>query len=827
MARIYNPNPNQSSYQGSAQGGRFFAERAIDTSKQEKEKMNRDLRDIETLNRNDQRQFAVEQSFRQAENVAKSNQIKMLGEIGKLSVGAMKLHQQIEADAQAAEQENQWLQSIGFDDAEPSISEANFNQAAEIDTAIDVESTAIDQTAAEVEQSGELMDQSIGNNLRQSSAFRIASPIRGNIYAARANHGAYMQEAMLQISDDQKPRSVGEAQALIRDLNRQFFKDTGLLGTANRSLVAKHLAPTIVNNNTNLINQLVKEGIKADQQKNLNQVSSQIYNAVASPASAAEVWKIASEGMAHGNVGYTGRSGASNEAAVKQIIKQATTDGDDALLQQLLDTPKIPGQPNGPKLGDEYGHLIGPAITAARSARHSEIRAQRQEVEFEAKSAVQSYYDDPSGESKARLIERLQQMPQTEKVRTELDRLTSKGFNNDPELEADLAARAARGDYISQDELKSALDKGLIRPEVYKQHALSQVDLKTNAKAGEVTKELKPFIEQSLLGDVSMRDLPATTRTVFNMRVKMFQDELTQALAAEARSNPAILDNLQERNNLATQLMQQMAGRPEYTLTNDPKIGVKFQADPGTRSAEVQGLTIAPGEQDFRGISRDAVLKNVPRSEISASDDLLLSAESLNLDVNNILRGEKVSPNTRSWARSLGLSERAFIDAQLERNGKPSLSLLESQSPKAAEPGADLNAESGFQHLQSMGFPVRGAAYITSAISHESTWVGMREWGQVAGDGTNRNGGLISWASWHNNSARLGAIERHFGRNIASITETEQLAYMQHEMRTRYPKAYRISTIRMHPPLICGGLCLITGASILATPATAGWTPKT
>ena len=138
------------------------------------------------------------------------------------------------------------------------------------------------------------------------------------------------------------------------------------------------------------------------------------------------------------------------------------------------------------------------------------------------------------------------------------------------------------------------------------------------------------------------------------------------------------------------------------------------------------------------------------------------------------------------------MSERAFIDAQLERNGKPSLSLLRSQSPKAAEPGTDLTSESGFQHLQSMGFPVRGSAYITSAISHESAWNGMREWEEVAGDGTNRNGGLISWASWHDNSARLGAIERHFGRSISSITETEQLQYMQHEMKTQYKDAYRI-----------------------------------
>lgn len=93
MARIYNPNPNQSSYQGSAQGGQFFAERAVDTSKQEIEKMNRDLRDINTLAKSDERRAVVENSFRQAQNVAKSNSIKMLSQLGQLSVGAMKVAQ--------------------------------------------------------------------------------------------------------------------------------------------------------------------------------------------------------------------------------------------------------------------------------------------------------------------------------------------------------------------------------------------------------------------------------------------------------------------------------------------------------------------------------------------------------------------------------------------------------------------------------------------------------------------------------------------------------------------------------------------------------------
>ena len=51
-------------------------------------------------------------------------------------------------------------------------------------------------------------------------------------------------------------------------------------------------------------------------------------------------------------------------------------------------------------------------------------------------------------------------------------------------------------------------------------------------------------------------------------------------------------------------------------------------------------------------------------------------------------------------------------------------------------------------------------------------------------DGTNRNGGLISWASWANDSARLGKIERHYGRNISHISEREQLNYMKREMQS-------------------------------------------
>jgi hypothetical protein len=609
-----------------------------------------------------------------------------------------------------------------------------------------------------------------------------------------------MQEALRQIPDEQKPRTLPEAKALLRTLNRQFFRLSGLTG-ANRRLLLKDLAPTIATNTQTIEAQLLNAAIKADQTANLTKLNSSIYSAVASDMSAEEVWKVASEGFAHGNVGHQGFSAASNEQAMKAIIASAVNDGDVALIESLADTPKMANQPNGPKLGDEYAHLLGPALTQAREKRNSAIRAQKAEIARQAETAIQNYYDNPSGEAKAQLIETLQALPQTKTVRSSLSNLTSKGFNNDPTLEAELAAAAARGEFIPQDVLKDHLDAGRIRPEVYNQHALTQVDIKNNKAAAEYTKELKPFIEQTILNSSKVpsrvADMRKTTRVVYQMRVKMFQDELTKALAAEARDNPDILNNPQERNVLAQRLMDEIAKRPEFVLQNDAKEGITFTADPGQRSDGLEAITIAPGEQDFRRYSYNSIINNVPLSEINATDDLILKETTLELDVKNILAGDKVSPTTRSYARKLGLSERAFINAQLQRYGKPPLSLLENNAvggfePKRATPGADLNATTGFRHLQSMGFPTRGAAYITSAISHESSWNGMREWGQVAGDGTNRNGGLISWASWHDNSARLGAIERHFGRSISQINETDQLQYMKHEMQTRYPKAYRI-----------------------------------
>jgi len=107
---------------------------------------------------------------------------------------------------------------------------------------------------------------------------------------------------------------------------------------------------------------------------------------------------------------------------------------------------------------------------------------------------------------------------------------------------------------------------------------------------------------------------------------------------------------------------------------------------------------------------------------------------------------------------------------------------------------ADGNMVEGAKMLMKAGIPKLGAAYLAGNIMQESSWNGQRDWGEVAGDGTSRNGGLVSWASWADDPARLGKIEKHLGKNISEASDSEQLDAMLWEMKKDYPGAYSTFT---------------------------------
>ena len=115
---------------------------------------------------------------------------------------------------------------------------------------------------------------------------------------------------------------------------------------------------------------------------------------------------------------------------------------------------------------------------------------------------------------------------------------------------------------------------------------------------------------------------------------------------------------------------------------------------------------------------------------------------------------------------------------------------------KSETSGGDYDQFSGARAIMEIDSNIteKGAAYLAGNIQQESGWDGMRSWGQVLGDGTSRNGGLVSWASWSDDPARLGAIEQHYGKSIEEITEREQLVWMLKEMKQSYPSSYSVFT---------------------------------
>ncbi len=134
--------------------------------------------------------------------------------------------------------------------------------------------------------------------------------------------------------------------------------------------------------------------------------------------------------------------------------------------------------------------------------------------------------------------------------------------------------------------------------------------------------------------------------------------------------------------------------------------------------------------------------------------------------------------------------------AKGEDNNVKSETVAVPNGTKSETSGGDYDQFSGARAIMDIDSNIteKGAAYLAGNIQQESGWDGMRSWGQVLGDGTSRNGGLVSWASWEGDSARLGKIEDHYGKKIDEITEREQLVWMLKEMKQDYPSAYSVFT---------------------------------
>ena len=268
---------------------------------------------------------------------------------------------------------------------------------------------------------------------------------------------------------------------------------------------------------------------------------------------------------------------------------------------------------------------------------------------------------------------------------------------------------------------------------------------------------------------------------------------------AEINIAPGRVENKQELARLVNEKSQYLLNQPRYTLEQDAKAGAVFGAGMD-KDRRLLAITNAGGNQDFSQLrTQDLFGNGFPMSEMNPGRDRFIALSTLERDSLAILQGKAPSERTQKIAQRLGLSTRAFVDQQLRVNGITPLNEMKLSDPVFTKPsvtGTDYDAKTGFQALMDLNVPRKGAAFLAGNIQQESSWDGMRDWGQVYDpstgqmDGTSRNGGLVSWVSWSNAPARLGRIEAKFGRPIDQITEAEQLTYMLQEMQASYPSAY-------------------------------------
>ena len=323
---------------------------------------------------------------------------------------------------------------------------------------------------------------------------------------------------------------------------------------------------------------------------------------------------------------------------------------------------------------------------------------------------------------------------------------------------------------------------------------LKKMGLRSDQITQAMTKAGLPSIEKQLKSAISMRlgaaKVDATERPALSDRMSAYL-----LPAAKTQFNnflnqqppPSSLQIQQEAARIIDGLGEQVYDpkNPEGGLLNtDAGSGIASlnidQQYATTRRNPTTGLY----QKVWKGVEAGD-LPRTPEGKINGSvHDAYLNKSTFLESVELWDKGRPASEypkRVQEIAKGLGVSPTSFIRSQAQALGYPS---IEKVSP-AIQSNPPTNMKSGFNALQSMGFPTRGAAYLSGNIMQESSWNGSRSWDEVMNDGSDRNGGLVSWMDDAQRSHfRLSSIEKYLGKSISEASPTEQLQAMVWEMKT-------------------------------------------
>ncbi|AGG54533.1 virion structural protein [Cyanophage SS120-1] len=786
-SRIYDPVNYSSNFEGSAKEQGFQAIQPLDQSAAIEKRAQQKTENIKNLAEAARRQdqlnvttLAGNQKIAQAKHQANWSTVKG---ILSLTETGLKAYSTVHEARETGKKNEALLNSIGYFEEVPEVSEDQKTANNNDEVKIQAESQGANETSKELIEEGGLNNKAASNNIQESTTYNLTKGIQGDVYNARAIHGAYLKEFFRSLPDNEKPRTLADAQALLRRANRQFLQETGLLDPRLKGLIIEELVPTMTNNTSNELTSLLTSGIEADQKANLSAAKSLISTLVDTDISIEDLWKKASTEYANGNLGFNGFSAASNEAALTQILEELSLDGHEgrAKIEALRKVLQRPGV-KGTELEKTYEHLFDEYEGKADTIAARKWREKNQIEAGQLGTIVEDYYKDPTAGNKEKAILALQKLNTPKSIEL-ANKLLATGLGYDPSKFIELRLEQSKGKELDETLLRTLLDEEVISEDEYKK-------LTSSGPFAQSKKDIKSILDnqgEAILSGL-VQGVPKDSRTAsFNLeasiRVIAVKDRVYNIVMDEVRVNPNLISDKDALARKINDVLKETLALPEFQATNSPKAETQwsFPSDYGSKKTkyDVVGKT---GVQDFSGGSiEDLFGTNDLKGLMNPSKDHFFTVDGLQTQLERFRADGTFSDRLKKISKELGYTPKAFLNAQLRARGLPSLKDIKvnkGEDQTAVEPDI-YGANNKFRYLTTeLGLPWEGGAYLAANINAESGEVGDK--------------GLIDWAPWHNTDARVVAIEKHFGKKVSEITPAEQLSYILVEMKQNNPEAYRI-----------------------------------
>lgn len=725
--------------------------------------------------------------------------------------------------------ENQEANELYSDLFGGGLSEEEDKKEAEVDEAALQVATVNADTALRVEKEtgspalGQLaydMDNGLAQSFVQSNV---------NLRQARTLYPAFMAQWM---GSNQKitvgGQSMTVAQAVMSGQpayvsaamtqGRQNFLRTYGLGSASKRELIKTLGPTILNTDASLSSSAISAGVKAKRTQEVERLSNLGYNIAKEGdlktqqedfTKLSQLFYLSPTGMTRAEA---------NKAAVTALANGYAANGNVEAIESMYGLKKVQNADGsymkGTELSTQYSKELDEARNKAIEVREGKTTQRGKDIEAgmyaQLAGATSPEQRRQIVENAAKQLEENGQHERARQIREQSDNLQVTGsaqYNN-----ALLEDAIRNGEVLTQEPIKQAALMGSITKEQEK----NLLALLSSEGVGSTkvpnNQNLKDLLKSSQ--DRNSDYFIAATGNTKDAYGRVIQstggalvtsgeaETITAAMEIEQRRVAVTAWNSTEGTEQQKLIAAQKAlqdwrranveqpGGKYYVVPKDAKNAwnkdnqkyLKNLSNSPVALIEIrQGAASKP--KDFSGFI-DPGVRVTPqvRSEFNGQrGDKVFTADEVQILRNQYDTGGGFQQGLVTTADSLGMTPLALLNQQiLAHGGTPINPVQLVQQTQRSNPTSLLT---GAQTLMAMGFPLRGAAFLSGNIQQESGWNGQRQpWDDVGAPA----GGVISWRG-----GRLESAEAAFG-SVENASNLTQLNYMVKELRTNYPEAYRI-----------------------------------